>query len=145
MAVQSTYSENIAAAAAGLLGNMTPATLISRTVETAAGVGFGLPVAQGSDDNGCIAYAGSGYLGITVRERSLDPNNPDKFAQYDSARILQKGTVWVQASKAVAAGDSVYITDDGDFTDEATSNFQIPGARWDTSTTEAALALVAIV
>ncbi len=48
--------------------NTEPKTLISRTVETAAGIGFGLPVAQGTNDGGVIAtVAGTtAILGITV-------------------------------------------------------------------------------
>lgn len=144
MAVQSSYAENIAAAVAGMIGNMVPSTLISRTVETAAGIGFGKAVAQGAADKGCIAFAGSGLLGITVRERSLDANDPDKFAEGDSARILVKGSVWVDAAVAVDAGDPVYVTSAGAFTKASSGNTLLPNARWETSTSEAALALLAI-
>lgn len=143
MAVQTTYQERIDPAFAGQIANMVPATLISRTVETAAGVALGTAVEQGTEDYGCIAFAGGGaVVGIAVRERSLDPNTPDKFAQYDNARIMTKGSVWVTAAVAVDAGDDVYVTDAGAFTNVSSGNTQIVGARFDTSTTGEALAIV---
>ncbi|MCS3467093.1 hypothetical protein M2401_000814 [Pseudomonas sp. JUb42] len=134
-AIQTTYSTNIAARKLGHIPDMTQADLISRNVETAAGIGFGLPVAQGADENGCIAFAGTGFLGVTARDRSVTV--ADKFSQYDSARILKKGPITVTASVAVAAGDSVYLTSAGAFTNVSTSNTQIPNSRWDSTTTTA--------
>lgn len=53
-------------------------------------------------------------------------------------RVITKGDIWVTASVAVAAGDPVYLTAAGAFTNVATNNTAINGARWDTSTTAAA-------
>lgn len=146
MAVQSTYADNISAAKAGLRANMEPARLISRNVEDAAGIAFGLAVAQGTDDNGCKAFAAgdTAILGITTRERSTDPATPDVFAENESALIMTKGCIWVTASVAVDAGDPVYVIPaTGAFAKtSASSAVQIAGARWDTSTTGAGLAVV---
>lgn len=146
MAIQTSYAETLDPAVVGLIGNMVPATMISRTVEDASGIGFGIATAQGAEDYGCKAF-GSGdtaILGITCRERSIDAVNPDKFAQYDNARVMVKGCVWVTASVAVDAGDPVYvIPSTGAFAkSNASSAVQIAGARWETSTSGAALALV---
>lgn len=146
MATQTSYSETLRPGVPGQIANMIPATLISRTVEDAAGVGFGLAVTQGADDYGCSAF-GTGdtaILGITVRDRSLDANNPDEFGEGDSARVMTKGAVWVTASVAVNAGDPVYVIPaTGAFAKtNASSAVQIAGARWDTSTTGAGLAIV---
>jgi hypothetical protein len=146
MSVQTTYLDNIPVAVAGQIANMVPATLISRNVEDAAGIGFGLAVAQGTEDYGCKAF-GSGdtaILGITVRDRSLDANTPDEYADGDTARIMTKGCIWVTASVAVDAGDPVYVIPaTGAFAKtNASSAVQIAGARWDTSTTGAGLAIV---
>lgn len=143
MPVQTDYNENIAAAYEGQIANQVPSTLISRTVETEAGIGFGRAVAQGTEDNGCIAFAGSApVVGITVRDRSLDANEPNKFGEHDSARIMTKGAVWVTAAVAVDAGDEVFVTDAGAFTKVSSGNTQIVGARFDTSTSGEALAIV---
>jgi hypothetical protein len=144
MAVQTTFPDNISAAIAGLRGTMIPATLISRTVETVAGIAFGVAVARGTDDNGCKVF-GSGdtaILGITVIDRSV--NTADKYSQYESASIMTKGPVWVMASVAVNDGDPVYvIPSTGAFAKtSASSAVLIANAVWDTTTTGAGLALV---
>lgn len=144
MAIQTNYQENIAAAVPGQIANMVPATLISRTVETAAGIGFGVAAEQGSADYGCIKFDGGVVLGITVRERSLDANNPDKFAQNDTARIMTKGTIWVTCVTGCSAGDGVFVRpSNGDLQDStANSAVQIVGARWETSAAVNGLAII---
>lgn len=141
MAVQSTYNTTQAAAVAGARATMIGATVISRNVETAA-IGFGKPVAQGTAEKGVIAFAGTGFVGITLLDRSAAGDN-DTFRVGDSARIMTKGDVWVNASLAVAAGNPVYLTTAGAFTNVVgTDNVAIAGARWDTSTTAAGLAVI---
>ena len=148
MSVQTTYAENMAPAVAGQIANSEPNTLISRTVETAEGIGFGLPVAQGAEDDGVIATeAGvTEILGVTVRERSLNANTPNAFGQYDSARIMTKGPIWVEASVAVNAGDPVWVTvATGAWTNADAgggNSVQLVGARWDSSTSGAGLAKI---
>lgn len=148
MSIQTSYSENIRAGIAGQVGEAYPAGFISRTVESAGGLAFGAAVAQGTEDMGCKAFGSgdSAIIGIAVRDRSLDANEPNKFAQYDTARILAKGSVWVQASVAVNAGDPVYVIPaTGAFAKtNASSAVQIAGARWETSTDGAGIALVRI-
>lgn len=146
MSVQTTYNENMRAAVAGQIANMESSNLISRTVEDSAGIGFGVAVTQGTDDNECTAFAGTGgILGITARDQSVDPDNPDEFAQGDSARILTQGVIWVTAAEGVDAGEDVYVEDDGTFTGTETSTATVlANARWDSSTTGSALAKVAI-
>lgn len=143
-AIQTTYTANIAAYKAGHVPEMTQSDIVSRNVETAAGIGFGLPVAQGADAKGCIAYAGSGFLGITVRDRSIRTTTSDIFAQYDSARILRKGPICVLAGEAVVAGDPVYVTSAGVFNKTSASNVLLVGARWETTTANAALGVIFI-
>lgn len=148
MPVQTTYQETLDAGRAGQVVNTEAKNVISRTVETAAGVGFGKPVAQGTQDKGCkITEAGdTAVLGITVREWSTDANNPDVFSQYDSAGVMTKGVIWVDAAAAVNAGDPVWVTvATGAFTNldaGSGASVQIPNARWDSSTAGAALAQI---
>lgn len=140
MAVQTDYNATLAPAVAGAQATMVPATIISRNVEDAA-IGFGVAVEQGDADKGATAFAGGSFVGITMLDRSAAGEN-DTFRVGDSARVMTKGDIWVNASKAVDAGDPVYLTDAGAFTDVATDNTAITGARWDTSTTAAGLAVV---
>lgn len=138
--VQSTYPDNISAAVAGMIANSEPTTLISRNVEDAAGIGFGLAVMQGVEDKGCIIGDGSSVLGVTVRDRSVDPGDPDEFAENDSARVITSGTIYVKASGAVSAGDSVHALAAGRFGN--TGGTYIENARWDTSAADGALAIL---
>lgn len=149
MAVQTSYSENIRPAVAGQIANTEDAVLISRTVETAAGIGFGKVVKQGAGDNGCISdldtvdMSAQTYLGITVRERSVRPESPNLFAQYESARIMRKGVIWVEVAVAVAPSDIVTVTlASGVIGKTAVSAgvVAIPNARWESTTGGAGLA-----
>lgn len=81
--------------------DMVPATLISRTVEDSAGIAMGLPVSQGTDDRGVTAGA-TNFVGITVNDYVNE-----SFDQYEQARVMTEGTIWVKAAGTVAAGDSV--------------------------------------
>jgi hypothetical protein len=53
--LQTTYSNTIAHGYAGMVANGETSNRISRTIEDAAGVGFGVPVYRGSGDHGCTA------------------------------------------------------------------------------------------
>lgn len=144
MSIGFTYDETQVAAYVGDIVNMIPATLISRTVE--ADVGFGVAMVQGTEDKAARALttgdAAADYVGFTVRERSVQ-DGEDKFLANDTARLITKGVIWLQASVAVAAGDAVYIVPaTGAVTNVSTSNVLIAGARFDTSTTGAGLVQV---
>lgn len=146
MAIQNTYATNIRAAVAGARANMEPVDLISRSVETVDGVGFGKVVQQGALDNGCKAdltgMTAQTYLGVTMLDRGTRPETPDVFARYESARIMRKGVIWVQADAAVGPGDVPTVTlATGAIGKTAVGAgiVAIPGARFDTSTTGAGL------
>ena len=130
MAVQTNYSDTIPVAYPGQVADMVPATFISRTVEDSAGIALGVPVYQGSNDGGCSA-TGTLLLGISVRERSLNPETPNIFAENESARIIAQGAVWVTVSSAVSAGEPVTLTAGNEFS--ASGATAMSGAVFDTS------------
>lgn len=152
--VQASYLDNMPAGIAGAQADMTPSTVLSRTVEVAAGIGFGKVVKQGTADKGIIsdlntvAMDADSYVGITLVDRGVA--NPvaadaDKYPQYSSARVMIKGTVWVAVAAAVAAGTDVTVTlATGVLGSVAVGAgvVKIPGARWETSTAGAGLAVV---
>ncbi|WP_406858501.1 DUF2190 domain-containing protein [Alsobacter sp. KACC 23698] len=141
MAIQTSYAATHAAALEGMVANSEPAVIVSRVVETGAGIGFGKIAQRGTADNQIkVSSASPKYLGITV----LDPGQPaDLYAQYATAAVMTKGVIWVQASVAVAAGDPVYfVPATGVITNVSTSNVQIPNATFDSSTSGAGLAKV---
>ena len=141
-AVQTTYATTLNPGVAGAQATMLPATIISRNVEPANGLGFGVAVAQGTTDKGIVAFGGAAnkFVGITMLDRSAIGTTaaPDSFAQRSSARVMTVGDIWVQASVQVSAGDPVYlVAATGLFTNVSTSNVAVPNARFDTSTTGA--------
>lgn len=155
MAIQTSYSETIEAARAGMIANEEPAVVISRTIIDAAGVGFGKVVQEastnGSTDGRCTADLDTAdmdaykFLGITVRDRSVRPETPNKFAQYESVRILRQGVIWVEVAGAVNAGNDVTVTLATGVLGTAavtTGIVAIPNARWESSTSGAGLAKV---
>jgi len=146
MALQTNYLDTQEKAIAGAPATMLPATEISRTIEGAA-VAFGKAVEQGAADKGVKPFAGGSFVGIALLDRSASGLSVtegqvtgraiDSFGVGESARIRTKGDVWIVAAVAVDAGDGVYLTDAGAFTNAEADNTAIPGARWDTSTTTA--------
>ena len=52
--LQTTYTDTIAKGYAGMIANGETGNRISRTCETAAGIGFGKAVYRGSGDHGCL-------------------------------------------------------------------------------------------
>lgn len=150
MSLQTTYPDTQPAAVAGAPATMVNGPVISRTVEDAA-VSFGAAVAQGDLDKTChafttgdtailgIALLDRGASGLTVADGQVTGATENAFGVGESARIAATGSgrdVWVTASVAVDAGDPVYVIPaTGAFAKtSASSAVQIPGARWDTST-----------
>ena len=131
MAIQDDYAEVMQSGVPGAIADTANKDLMSRTVEGAA-IGFGLPLAQGDTDYGVRATTtgDTEIVGITVRDQSTFG---DEFAVGDSARVLEKGTIWVTTAVAVAARDDVLVTvADGSFTNVvAAGNVAIDGARFD--------------
>lgn len=147
MAVQSTYSDNMAVAYNGMIANQEPNVLISRTVESSGGIGFGVPVIQGTADNECdeVSASTDTIVGITVRDQSV---SDDTFAQYDSALLMRKGVLWVTVTDAggVDAGDPVWVTVSGATFANADAgsdgSILINDARWESTADNGALAKI---
>jgi len=143
MSVQTTYADNIPVGYAGGLVNEEPKTLISRNVEDAAGIAFGLAVMQGTEDKGCVVGDGSDFLGVTVRDQSVDPAAPNTFEENSNARIITEGVIWVANSGGVSAGDPVVALAAGAL-GTGTSPI-VENARWDTTALDGELAQLRLV
>ena len=135
------YKAEQDAGIAGAIVNTENSNIISRTVEDAAGIAFGLAVAQGENDKGCraVTTGDAAFVGVTVLDRTAgDLNGNGKFKQYESARILEEGVIWVEVTAAVKAGDAAAV-------DLATGKFNkagaaMAGARFETSAASGGLA-----
>jgi hypothetical protein len=94
---------------------MEPKTVISKEVETSAGVGFGLVVSRGTGDSQCVLGGDGTGLGITVRDLAQEGAQGTgvvKFDQYESAAILTEGYCWVAINTASASpGDALFYND----------------------------------
>lgn len=147
--VQDTYLENMRPGVPGQQANMEPVDFLSRSNEAATVIGFGVIVKQGVNDKGCVAdltnLNADNYLGLSVRERSVRPETPNGFAQYESVRIARRGCFFVTVGAAVTAGTDVTVnTTTGALSSTAVGAGQvlIPNARWETSASSGGLAIV---
>lgn len=149
MSVQTTYNDTPGAAVAGARASMIDAVILSRNVETSAGIGFGVAVEQGASDKGCKVFDGGTVLGVTVLDRSASGLNPatgvrtaDTFGHYESARVMTKGDIWLVCTTGCSAGDPIYVRPSNNTfqNSSANSGVQIAG-RWETTATAGALAV----
>lgn len=149
-AVQTSYSERMAP---GLNGQ--PATMVTwnddtRVCEEDSGIGFGLAVQQGVGDKGALlgAAAATDFVGVTVRDVTLDPATHaavgvDKYAKGDNMAVRTMGDIYIAVESAVVAGDNVtFNATTGKLSSAATSGsqFAITGARWMSSASAGAIA-----
>lgn len=89
---QDTFGTRHAVAFAGMRANTEPENVISRTVESAAGIAFGQPAFRGSNDHGCVVgvafaataagSAAAGNVGTGVITASPAAILPAKLGRY---------------------------------------------------------------
>ncbi len=122
------------AAYEGMAADQNSATILSRTVETPEGIGFGRAAFQGSRDDG-IAASGAVFRGIVLADRNARPNptGTDLFAKGETAPVMNSGAVWVVTASAASAGSPAYVTPAGAITAAASGNTAIANALFDTS------------
>lgn len=128
--VQPSYQSRLDPARAGL---MTDCNFQTKTgiVETEAGIGFGLAVSQGVNEQGVVLGGASKFLGVTVRDITQGAEE-DKYPKGASLSYLKYGEIWVSPAADVANGDVVtYDSTTGRFSN--TGGVAIPGARWSSS------------
>src|SRR3954471_19616551 len=112
--LQTTYSNTIAHGYAGMVANGETSNRITRTIEDAAGVGFGIPVYRGSGDHGCTATVGTlaTFLGFTLANAGsgrVAGRTADTYAQYDNVGIMPSGAMYVAVKGAVVDGAAITI------------------------------------
>lgn len=159
MGGQTTYSLSPDAAFAGLIADIRNATIESYTVENAAGIGFGLGVKLGavvpnftSPNKGItvLTAVSDALIGFTTQQHSEQAYpfsvSSAKYAQYETANIVRKGTIWVQTNGSVTSGGAVYVVytgaDAGKSRADSTNAILVPGAMYRSSVTGAGVALV---
>lgn len=141
-AVQTNYNSRLSVGQVGQIADLGEGNVISKDVQAAAGIGFGVAVIQGTAENQCNVGAAGVFLGITVRDPSVDASAGEKYVQYANAGILTRGSIWVTAGEAVVFGDAVYRTAAGVLNKTAAGNTLVAGARWESAAASGALAKV---
>lgn len=143
-AIQTTYSERQRVAFAGMIANSEENNEVTRLVEDAGGIGFGKACYRGTADNQVTATPSAKFVGISVRNLTLEAVDADKYVQKANIPLMNRGVIWVTAGVNVADGDPVYVTPAGVFTnvDGTGANFLIADAEYDTTASAAALAKV---
>jgi hypothetical protein len=145
-AVQTSYAQTILPAVEGMIANSEPHNIISRQIESAAGIGFGKVCVQGTADEQIrVSEATRKFRGITVMSHNAGKGIADAYDQYETVPVLERGPIWVLVSVAVAVGDQAYyVPATGVITNVSTSNTAIPDGTFDSSTTGSGLAILRI-
>lgn len=113
--IQSTYADDYAKGYPGMVANGETSNRISRTVESAAGAAFGVPLYRGSGDHGCVTAVGSlaTFLGWAIADRGIVPTTVtgavDTYPQYSTAGILTLGAIYVTVTGAVTDGAAITV------------------------------------
>lgn len=153
-AVQTTFTENMRPALAGMIADTTPQTILSRVVEGAAGIAFGVVACKGTGDMQVKpAAAGLSYQGITVADLTIQhvappAGGPDFYPDKDVCNIIIQGAIWVTVGANVVAGDAAYfVPATGAITNTSASgaNTPIPNGRFESSASSGALAKLRLV
>lgn len=112
--LQTSYSETVPAAYAGMIANGETSNRITRTCEDAAGIAFGKPVYRGSGDHGATGTVGTlaTFLGFTIATSALglvSGADADEYQQYDNMAILTSGAIYVTVTGAIADGTDITV------------------------------------
>jgi hypothetical protein len=148
MPAQTSYSINQRVALAGLIYALGDSDIVSRSVETEAGIGFGVAVGRGTDKADQIVLGTSSFVGITVR--SLDREGTSDAILYketETAGVMRNGYVWVTCPAGCNPGDAVkYTTATGvlDAGAAGAGEIQLDGAKWETAAAAGELAVIRI-
>lgn len=111
MSAQNNYDIKQSVGYAGLVYARFPSEIVSRNVETAAGIAFGVVVSRGTDKDSQAALGGTdNILGVTIRDlgREGAANTGDiKYSEKETAGIMREGYVWAVCPTGCVPGDAV--------------------------------------
>lgn len=103
MAIQ--FKQTLSAFAVGRRVNMEEWNAITRSLEGATALGFGVPAIMGVGKHSCLPLtaAAQNVLGITEAVPTL-PHTGDAYAQYDNVAICESGVIGVLLGANVTKG-----------------------------------------
>lgn len=144
-AYQTNYTEDWAIGLPGMMATGERFNGITRSIETAGGIGFGKPAFRGTGDRG-IATTGTAptFLGVTLGTYAPQPQADgsyiDSYPQRANVPVLTSGSIWVVPAVNVADGDQAYATPAGALTNVATGNVIMTDWFFDTTAAAGGLA-----
>jgi len=148
MVTQSTYTERMRAGLPGMIATERTRDISSRVVENSNGIAFGLACGQGAADNG-VKLGGTlaEFVGVSVRDVtllpvSMDSDYADEYQRYANCGVMTMGDIWVVTDDAVTKGDAVHFNATTGVLGNSGGSGPIPGARWETTTAVAGLAIL---
>jgi len=117
--VQQSYEKNIRSALAGLVADVGPYEIASRSNKTPGGliIPFGAVVGiDAGGDDGCVLGLGAGYLGIATRraakEHSAVSADSKEYLADETVGVFRSGKIWVYIQNAGGLpGISLYFDD----------------------------------
>jgi hypothetical protein len=150
MSAQTSYSIKQPKAYVGLIYAQAPHDIVSRDVETVAGIGFGVAVSRGTNAERQIVAGGSDFLGITIR--SLDKEGAAntgaiQWNEKEAAGVLRSGYIWAVCPTGCNPGDAVKYTDATGVIDAGApgaGETAIANAQWETVAAAGELAVIRI-
>lgn len=113
--IQTAYAEDYPKGYPGMIANGETSNRISRTVETAAGAAFGVPLYRGVGDHGCTTTIGTlaTFYGWAIADRGIVPaaitGAVDTYPQYATAGILVDGAIYITVTGAVTDGAPITV------------------------------------
>lgn len=99
------FKQSLSAFAVGRRVNMEEWNGITRSLEGATALGFGVPAIMGTGKHSCLPLtaAAQNVLGITEAVPTL-PHTGDAYAQYDNVAICESGVIGVLLGANVVKG-----------------------------------------
>jgi hypothetical protein len=147
--VQTIYSARMAPGVPGMIATERQRDVSSRLVENSNGIPFGRACGQGVAWNG-VKLGGTllEFVGVSLKDPTLvlpatmDSDYADIYTQGLNVGVLTMGDVWVMTGGAVVVGGAVFFNATTGIFDDGGGNGPIPGARWETPTSGAAVAIL---
>lgn len=147
MSVQTSYSINQTKALPGGIADLNPKDVVSRLVETSAGIPFGRAVGRGTAENQTV-IGSANFIGISIRSLDREATNSSgdiQYDQYDTCGVMQRGYIWADCPSGCSPGNAVkYVTATGVLNSGTASagETQVDGATWETTAAAGEVGLI---
>jgi len=148
MSAQTSYDIRQGKAYAGLIYAQAPHDIVSRAVETAGGIAFGVAVTRGTDaDKQIVPAASADFLGITIRslEKEGGTAGAIQWNAKETAGVMRSGYIWAVCPTGCVPGDAVNYADGTGVLDSGAAGVgstNLVGSAWETTAVAGELAVV---